>query len=59
MQDEYKKPYGILFNGITDALAALEEYNFGQVKTCLIKAQQMAEEAFISGDEDVGNREEP
>ena len=52
MQDEYKKPYGILFNGITDALAAL-------VKTCLIKAQQMAEEAYISGDEDVGNREEP
>ena len=59
MQDEYKKPYGILFNGITDALAALEEHNFEQAKACLIKAQQMAEEAFISGYEDVGNREEP
>ena len=57
MQDEYKKPYGILFNGITDALAALEEYNFGQVKTCLIKAQQMAEEAYISEGTDSGSKE--
>ena len=54
MQDEYKKPYHILFNGVTDALAALEECNYGTVKALLIQAQQQAEEAYISEGTDAG-----
>ena len=56
MQDEYKKPYCILFNGVTDALAALEECNYGTVKALLIQAQQMAEEAYISESLDCGSK---
>ena len=56
MQDEYKKAYCILFNGITDALAALEECNYGTVKALLIQAQQMAEEAYISESPDCGSK---
>ena len=54
MQDEYKRPYHILFNGVTDALAALEKCNYGTVKALLIQAQQQAEEAYISTEEDAG-----
>ena len=54
MQDEYKKPYCILFNGVTDALAALEDCNYGLVKTLLVRVQQQAEEAYISEDSDTG-----
>ena len=54
MQDEYKKPYCILFNGVTDALAALKECKYGQVTAILIQAQQRAEEAYISEDKDTG-----
>ena len=54
MPDEYEKPYRILFNGVTDALAALEDHNYGTVKNLLIQAQQQAEEAYISEDSDAG-----
>ena len=57
IQEEYKKPYFILFNGVTDALTALKDQNYGLVKSFLTRAQQQAEEAFISGDEDTGKRE--
>ena len=56
MQDEYKKPYHILFNGVTDALAALEDCNYGTVKVLLIQAQQQAEEAYISSAEDAEHK---
>ena len=45
---EYQKAYYLLFNAITDALAALEQQNFGQAKQGLIAAQQGAEEMFLN-----------
>ncbi len=57
MQEEYKKPYFILFNGVTDALTALKDQNYGLVKSLLTRAQQQAEEAFISEDENTGKKE--
>ncbi len=43
--------YTILFNRITDALSALEHQNYGQAREILIRAQQEAEEAYLSYDE--------
>ena len=43
--NEYKKPYYILFNACTDALAALEEQDFGRAGRLLRRAQADAEEA--------------
>ena len=45
--DEYKKPYLILWNGVTDAIEALEKQNYGYAKEILIKVQQEAEETYI------------
>ena len=45
--DEYKKPYLILFNGITDALEKIDLQDYDRAKEILIQAQQEAEEAFI------------
>ena len=53
--NEYKKPYYILFNACTDALAALEEQDFGRAGWLLRRAQADAEEAFLAaGEEDGG-----
>jgi len=50
---DYKRPYLILFNGITSALRAMERMNFGRAKELLEDAQADAEEAFLdSGDLD-------
>ena len=46
---DYRKPYLILFNGITDALYAMEQMNFGKARDYLMDAQRNAEDAFISG----------
>lgn len=46
--DEYKKPYLTLWNAITDATKAIEQQNFGFAKELLKKAQQDAEEAYVS-----------
>ena len=54
MADEYKKSYFILFNGITDTLAALDAGKLAEARMRLIRAQQEAEEAYIS--EDGGER---
>lgn len=51
MQDEYRRPYTIIFNAVTDALAALDRGDYEQARALLIKAQQNAEEAYISGNE--------
>ena len=48
---DYKKPYLILFNGITDALDSMERLNFGRARDILQDAQQAAEEAYISVDD--------
>ena len=50
MADEYKISYFILFNGITDTLAALDAGKLAEARTRLIRAQQEAEEAYISQD---------
>jgi len=46
--DEYRKPYLILFNAITDALKKLENDDFEEAEKLLIQAQIDAEEAFIT-----------
>ncbi len=46
--DEYKAPYLILFNGITDALEMIDRQDIEHAKELLIQVQQKAEEAFIS-----------
>ena len=45
---DYKKLYFHLFNAVTDALDAMEQQNFGTAKDLLIRAQQQAEEQYIS-----------
>lgn len=49
---DYKKPYLILFNGITDALDSMERMNFGRAKDILQDAQINAEEAYLSAGEE-------
>ena len=51
MADEYKKPYFILFNGITDSLTSLDAGKLGEARARLIQAQQEAEEAYINEEE--------
>ena len=46
--DEYKKPYLCLWKGMSDALEALEGRNYGMAEEILRKAQQAAEEIWIS-----------
>jgi len=48
---DYQKPYTLLFNAVTDALEALARQNFGQAREILIRAQQEAEEAYLSQDD--------
>ena len=43
--NEFKKPYKILFNAITDAL---KEKDFETVKGILVLAQIEAEEAYVN-----------
>ena len=52
MTDEYRRPYTIIFNAVTDALAALDKGEYARAKALLIQAQQEAEEAYISGNAD-------
>ena len=47
----YKKMYLILFNAITDALEAIKAQNFGTAADTLIRAQQDAEEVYLSAPE--------
>ena len=48
----YQKMYYTLFNAITDALAAMEQQNYGQARALLVDAQQQSEELFMDGEED-------
>ena len=50
--DEYRVPYLILFNRVTDALDILEQSDTADVRQMLIRAQQEAEEAFIEVEAD-------
>jgi hypothetical protein len=47
----YEALYKALFNGLTDAIWALEREDYGSARLTLIKAQQEAEELFISDEE--------
>ena len=49
---EYKKPYLILFNSITDVIEKIDMLDKGTIKQFLMASQQAAEEAFISYDEE-------
>ena len=44
---DYRKPYYILFNAITNTIEAIEHRNLFQARLLLIRAQQDAEEAFL------------
>ena len=45
----YKKMYYRLFNGVTDALSALAQQNFGAAADILRQAQIDSEELFLDG----------
>ena len=44
---DYRKPYYILFNAITNTIEAIEQRNLFQARLLLIRAQQDTEEAFL------------
>lgn len=46
--DDYRMMYYILFNAITNAIKAQAESDYGLAMKILIKAQQNAEEIFIT-----------
>ena len=49
--DNFPKYYTCLFNGITDALEALQEQNHIKAQHILITAQQEAEEMYLQDGE--------
>ena len=56
--ENFPKYYTRLFNGITDALEALQEQNYIKAQDILIRAQQDAEEMYLEdGDEDEEDEE--
>lgn len=48
---DYKKLYYQLFAAMEDAIDAIENMNFGTAKEVLIQAQQAAEEAHLTIEE--------
>ena len=48
--DEYKKPYLTLWNAVTDALEQLNRQDYICAEEPLLKAQQDAEEIYISNE---------
>ena len=51
--ENFPKYYTRLFNGITDALEAIQNQNYIEAQDILIKAQQDAEEMYLEdGDEE-------
>lgn len=49
---DFPKYYTRLFNGVTDALEAMQAQNYIKAQDILIQAQQDAEELFLAdGDE--------
>lgn len=49
---DYKTLYFGLFNSMTDALEAMEAWNFGLAQEILRRAQIEAEEAYLSQGEE-------
>ena len=50
-RENFPSYYTILFNGITDALEALNRLDFGQAREILMHSQEAAEEAYIEAGE--------
>lgn len=50
--ENFPKYYTRLFNGITDALEALQKHNYIKAEDILIRAQQDAEEMYLSDGEE-------
>ena len=48
----YKKMYYRLFNGVTDALEAMEQQNFGTAAQLLRDTQSECEEMFLDAEEE-------
>lgn len=46
--EDYKTMYLHLFNRVSDAVNALEAMNYGQAKELLMRAQQEAEELYLT-----------
>jgi hypothetical protein len=44
--NELPRYYTVLFNAVTDAIAALEQQDYGTARKLLIQGQRAAEEAF-------------
>ncbi|MBD5169512.1 MAG: hypothetical protein HDT20_05275 [Oscillibacter sp.] len=57
--ENFPKYYTRLFNGITDALEALQNQNYTQAQKILIYAQQDAEEMYLEDGDEEGEDEEP
>ena len=47
----YRKMYLRLFNGVTDALVAMEQQNFGTAADMLRQAQVDSEELYLDAEE--------
>ncbi len=52
--DNFPKYYTCLFNGVTDAIEALQKQKYAQAQMILIKVQQAAEEMYLAD----GDKEE-
>ena len=48
----YKKMYYRLFNGVTDALLAMQQQNFGMAAQLLRDAQSACEELFLDAEDE-------
>ena len=46
--EDYRTMYLHLFNRVSDAVNALEAMNYGQAKDLLMRAQQEAEELYLT-----------
>ncbi|NMA25656.1 MAG: hypothetical protein GX936_08325 [Clostridiales bacterium] len=53
---DYERLYRIMFNGITDAVECMEQDDYERAKETLIRAQQAAEEYYMTADEEDGGR---
>jgi len=45
---DYEGLYQLLFNGITDAIKAIEKQNYGSAREKLISIQREAEDLYIT-----------
>ena len=50
--ENFKKYYTRLFNGITDAIEALQEQNYIKAQDILIRAQRDAETMYLEDTDD-------